>query len=163
MKLNETLCRIRRLYAHSGPCSQRPARRAKETHPGGAREVSGKSCTSWPEAKTKGQVFRFGPRNKRPLVDRGFLAVLARYFGPSQALTNDLTDSQIKAVCILQQHPAHITPIIEAKRLFVNVAEQVERLNGNMRAVNTALQQTPEVLQPIRVNIFPHILAWSIT
>lgn len=42
-----------------------------------------------------------------------------------------------------------ITTIVEAERLFVDVAEQVKGLKGNVGAVQTPLQQRPEVLQSI--------------
>ena len=42
----------------------------------------------------------------------------------------------------------HALPVVVAEGLLVKVAEQVERLDADVCAVNAALQQRPEVLQP---------------
>ena len=42
--------------------------------------------------------------------------------------------------------------VVVSKALFVQVAEQVEGFNADIRTVNAALEQAPEVLQPVRMN-----------
>ena len=49
-------------------------------------------------------------------------------------------------------------PIVVAKGLLVNVTKQVERLDGDVGSVQAPFQETPEVLQAIRVNIAANIL-----
>jgi hypothetical protein len=39
--------------------------------------------------------------------------------------------------------------------LLVNIAEQVERLNRNVGAIDTALQEAPEVFAVVSMAIFP--------
>ena len=43
--------------------------------------------------------------------------------------------------------------MIESKRLFVNVSEQMEGRNGNVGAGETALQQAPEVFHAVGVDV----------
>lgn len=47
--------------------------------------------------------------------------------------------------------------IVIAKRLLVNVPEQVERLNAHVRSVQAALQETPKVLHSVCVGVAFHI------
>ena len=46
----------------------------------------------------------------------------------------------------------HLKTIVVTERLFVKIAEQMERFNGNVGATKTALQKTPEVLKAVGVN-----------
>jgi hypothetical protein len=52
---------------------------------------------------------------------------LAGDFGPRQALSNDLSDGQIKAVTVV-----HVLAVVVAKRLPIKVREEAERLYGNV-------------------------------
>jgi hypothetical protein len=49
-------------------------------------------------------------------------------------------------------------PVVVAERLFVQVAEQVEGLDANVGAVQTAFEQAPEVLHRVRKDIAVHVL-----
>jgi len=49
-------------------------------------------------------------------------------------------------------------PVVIAESLFVKVAKQVERFNANVGAVQAPLQETPEVLHGVRVDVPVHIL-----
>ena len=70
-----------------------------------------------------------------------------------EALAYDLRYRQAEAVGIV-----HVDTIVKAERLFVNIAEQVERLNADVGAVDAALQETPEILHAIGVNVLANIL-----
>ena len=48
-------------------------------------------------------------------------------------------------------------PSVVTKSLFIDVAEQVERLYADVRSVQAALQETPEVLHSVRVDVPIHI------
>src|SRR5690606_33978031 len=48
---------------------------------------------------------------------------------------------------------------VEAEHLLVEVAEQVERLNGDVRTAERPLKQRPEVLDAVRVDFATHVLA----
>jgi len=43
--------------------------------------------------------------------------------------------------------------LIVAERLFVQIAEEMERLDRHIGAFQAALQQRPEVLKPVRMNL----------
>ena len=47
----------------------------------------------------------------------------------------------------------HIVPVVKPKSLFVDVAEQVERLDIHVGSLESAFEQTPEVFQSVRVNL----------
>src|ERR1035437_5697114 len=65
----------------------------------------------------------------------------------SQTATNYMPHPKDEALCII-----HIS-VVEAEGLFVNVAEQVERLNRNVGAVKRAFQKAPEVLHSVGVDV----------
>ena len=48
--------------------------------------------------------------------------------------------------------------VVVSKRLFVNVPKQVEWLHADVRAVQAALQETPEVLHRVGMDVAVHIL-----
>src|SRR6266513_5305781 len=43
--------------------------------------------------------------------------------------------------------------LVEPKRLFVQISEQVERLNAHVCPFDSALQERPEVFQPVCVDM----------
>src|SRR5262245_32066515 len=47
--------------------------------------------------------------------------------------------------------------MVKAERLFVEVAEQMERFDGNVGALDGALQETPKILQAVGMNLFVHV------
>src|SRR5262245_5061890 len=53
--------------------------------------------------------------------------------------------------------PVRRLPGVVAERLFVQIAEQVEGLDGNVRALDRPLEQGPEVLQPVGVDLPAHV------
>ena len=60
---------------------------------------------------------------------------------------DDLRYGQIEPLRII-----HI-PLVVTEYLFVNVTEQMERFDRNVCAVDPALQERPEILATIRVNL----------
>jgi hypothetical protein len=64
-----------------------------------------------------------------------------------QTATDNSAEHFVKPFCVSQ------LPHIEPERLFVQIPEQVKRLNGDVRSLETALQQRPEVLATVRVNL----------
>jgi hypothetical protein len=54
----------------------------------------------------------------------------------------------------LQESTAIVVfPLIETEALFVQIPEQMKRLNIDVGALDRALKQAPEVLQPVSVNL----------
>src|SRR5436853_5545564 len=70
-----------------------------------------------------------------------------------KSLTCNLRGDDAKAITVIQ-----IFSIVKTKRLFIKVAEQMERLNTNIGAVDAAFQQTPKVINLLSVNATAHIL-----
>jgi hypothetical protein len=48
--------------------------------------------------------------------------------------------------------------LVKSERLFIQIAEQVKRLNANVCTSDAALQQTPKVLNAVRVNLTVNVL-----
>jgi len=54
--------------------------------------------------------------------------------------------------------------MVETERLFVKIAEQMERFDRHVGALDGALQEIPEVLQPVGVDLsIGDASAWSMT
>jgi hypothetical protein len=99
------------------------------------------------------QPFSLGPRFPRHgLVDGFRFSHLAGKFRIGQALADDLPNADIKALGI-----SHLA-IVEPECLFVDIAKQVEGFHADVGSVQAALQETPEILHTIGVNVAVHIL-----
>src|SRR6185312_7148187 len=73
MKHSETFSRIRTLHGYRGSRLIGASRRHKTTYRGASEASGAESESARTKAETKGRhAFRFGPRGKRPLVDRLF-------------------------------------------------------------------------------------------
>ena len=151
---SEAAYRIRCLHGPCGPCAFSSSFCHQATR-GGAPQRSG---NEYPQTRTKAQAenqetFRLGPRFSVRALIQSFRSNLAGDFGPGQTLSYDLSNSQIKAVTVV-----HVPAVIEPKRLLIDVAEQVERLDADIGAVQSALQEAPEVLHTIGVYVLIHVL-----
>lgn len=100
------------------------------------------------QAKTQGQALGFvlpASLALRPLPLLGLF--LASEFVPRQAATGDLGAYDGEPLRVGQL--ASVVP----EGLFVQIAEQVERLDADVGSMQLALYQRPEVLHRVRVNI----------
>src|SRR5207302_6181258 len=70
-----------------------------------------------------------------------------------ESLSYNLTHDGHEAIPVI-----HVGSVVIAKRLFVNVAEQVEGLDADVSSLQAALQETPEILKPVGVNLTIHVL-----
>src|SRR6266849_2368393 len=70
----------------------------------------------------------------------------------SDSTVSDMRHSHLKAVPVSNE-VLFGSAIVEAKHLFVYVAEQVERLYGNVRTLQSALEQAPEILKAVCVDL----------
>jgi len=133
-----------------GACSSTQRHQAAR---GGTPQAGGREPESTgAEAQGEGQAFRFGPRGK-VLIERGRFRPLAGDLIPCEALADDLTYRQVKSLTVV-----HVFPGVEPKRLFVHVSEKMERLNADVGSTNRPLEQTPEVLKAVRVDVATNIL-----
>jgi hypothetical protein len=156
MVMNETLSRVRTLHGARGPRDGGPTQRHKTASGRGPQAIGFEADPPWTEAETKGdQAFGFGPRGKvLTLVDTlRFFSNLAGCLLPGQPPSDDLPDGHIKAVAV-----RHVDSVIEAKRLLIDVTEKVERFHADVSAVQAALQETPEVLNTVGVNLPINVL-----
>jgi hypothetical protein len=109
------------------------------------------------KAESSYAAFRFRPRGNRNLEYRlRFFVLLRRQFRIGQSLANDLRTQTAHSFAIINGirfRPAIVVP----ENLFVNIAEEMERLNRNISTVQSALQQTPEILNSVDVNATANI------
>jgi hypothetical protein len=62
-----------------------------------------------------------------------------------------LVDDALEGEC--ETHGVSSLAVVETKRLFIKVAEQMERFDGYIGALEGALQETPEVLKAIGMDL----------
>jgi hypothetical protein len=73
---------------------------------------------------------------------------LAGYFGVGEALSEKVISNVLETKSIMLKR----TEVV-AKNLFVEIPEQVEGFDRNVCALQSALEQTPEILQTVSVNL----------
>lgn len=115
-----------------------------------ASEAEEKGCGETAEAE-QGQGLAFSLSAAlalRPLS----LRLFPRQAIPRQATACNLRADDSKAFRVRQ-----LAPVVP-KALFVKVPEQVERLNADVRAVQLAFNEAPEVLHCVRVDVATDIL-----
>ena len=133
MTSNATFWRVRSVHGSRGSracsatqCYKRTPRRTPQENRAESKQAGAKT-------KTKSQeTFRFGPRFK-VLVGARFLH-LAGDFGKGQTLPHDSRCEFAEAVTVV-----YIVPVVESKRLLVDIAKQVERLDANVGPVRRRL------------------------
>ena len=72
---------------------------------------------------------------------------LARQLGIGEAFVSDTVHDTMKAFSIIESFP-----VVVAKRLFIQVPEQMERLDADICAFQTALEEAPEVFESVSVD-----------
>ena len=73
---------------------------------------------------------------------------LAAQLVEGQPASDDLRHRQPEAVEVV-----HLFPVVVAKRLLIQIPEQVKRFDRYVSAVDSALEQAPIVFQPVGVNL----------
>jgi len=148
MRMDETLSRVRPIHESRGPRACGAPQRLKRTHRRGPQTDRREPQQARTKAKSEAQeTFRLGPRLSVLVVLR-FFVHLAGDFGKGQTLSNDLRCESVEAVTVI-----HALPMVEAEGLLIHVAEEVERLDADVRAAKSALQETPEILNSVGVDI----------
>jgi len=144
MDSNEALNRIRGIQPHSESGPYGISRRNEKARSRVQATVECQPQKAWAEAK--GQPLRF----PRPclLGLRYFAFIRTDQLLVGETLPYDLGDQRGEPIRIV-----HFDPIVEAESLFVNIAEQVIRFHRNVGSVDTTLQQAPEVLHAVGVNL----------
>ena len=127
-----------------------PALHVGAPRKGISQESRAESAPTRSKAEGYGLGFRF-PRPCR-LVSRFSSLRCPDQFRVSEALADDLAHNHIESIRVV-----HILPIVEAERLFIQVAEQVIRFDRNVGPVDTSLQEAPEVFHAIGMYIAVHV------
>ena len=91
------------------------------------------------------------PRPCRLSVCRG--SADAGQFAIGESLAAHVAHRRFKPGLIV-----HALAVVVPERLFVKIAEQVERFHAHIGTADTALQQAPEVFKAIGMNTTIHIL-----
>src|SRR5712672_36510 len=81
----------------------------------------------------------------------GIGSFASQYF-VSEAASGDMRHYTMKALSVIR-----IPSMVVAEYLFVQITKHVERFNRNVRAFQSALEQAPEIFQPVGVNLPVHI------
>src|ERR1017187_4467328 len=149
MGAHETFSRVRSIHKR---------RRAPDVYSKGgdlaARsriQEAGRSESAKTRAKAEGQALRLGPRldfNRFRL----FLLHLAGKLGIREALPGDLGNRQSEPLGIV-----HFLARVVPECLFVNISKQVIWLHADVSPMQPTLQQAPEVLHRVRVDIAPYV------
>ena len=79
-------------------------------------------------------------------------SLVAREFQVGEATASDLAQHGLEASVVVQ------VAQVEGKGALVEVAEQVERLDADVRAMQASLEQRPEVLHAVRMDDPVHVL-----
>jgi hypothetical protein len=141
---------IRRLQGPIESHHGRTALRNRQTRSG----VPKASCTQSEQARTKAETkARRFPRPCRLAGCRFQLLPASNQCIVSESLADDSRKQQLEAVEI-----GSVLTVVKPERLFVNVAEQVVRLDRNVGSIDTALEQAPEIFQTVSVDILPNVL-----
>ena len=114
-------------------------------------EISGESKSQ--RTKTKGQSLGLGPRFPRHGLVDGFRFIqLTGEFRIGQPFADDLTDTDIESLRI-----GHLA-VVEPKRLLIDIAKQVEWLDTDVGSVQLPLNERPEVLHAVSVDVAIRVL-----
>src|SRR6266498_3364651 len=98
------------------------------------------------------ELERFVSSRPRPCLRHVWRITLTREIAVRQAMPCNMRHSLREAPRWADLVPPFILAVVVAERLLIYVSEQVKRFHGNVGAVQSALQQTPEILKRVRVN-----------
>jgi hypothetical protein len=145
MRLDEALKRIRSVHETSGSHLVRSAFGNHETRT--RVQKKGRAQPSKARPKTEAEI-RF-PRPCR--LERFGLFFDLRFADQrieGKAFSNDLANQKTESVCVSDGQA-----VVVPKGLFVNIAEQVKGFDADISTLQAALQETPEVLTIVGVNL----------
>src|SRR5277367_5210654 len=152
---NETFRRIPSVHKPRGPSDLSPKIGDSAPRSGISKRSGAESQAQGAKAENSQATFRC-PRPCRLECSFRFLTLLASEFPISNPLANNLTRHQREAIRIVQRIVFGRTVVI-AEDLLIHVGIEVERLNGNVGATKTALQQRPKVLNTLSVDLAAHV------
>ncbi len=117
------------------------------------------------ESVARRYYFRITGRDSSGKMLGAIAAELSDYFEKQAAAKIStgllgLVIGPLDQLCKLYRNPPAVIvlPLVVAERLFVEIAEEMERFNANVGAFQAALQKGPEVLDPVGMHIPAHVL-----
>jgi len=149
------LCdRVRSFYESRRPRSLRSPFGDTEARPGSSQGCCKESPSTWAETKAAETRTRLPRFNRQGLI-KSRLPHLAGNLRVGQPLSNNLGQRKIKSVCTI--HWAMLgCAIVVAERLFIQIAEQVERLDADVAPFHPTLQEAPEVFEAVGERFHSH-------
>lgn len=142
---NERVQRVRQPRWQGALSPERGTEAPRGTVPE-AIEAESEPARAEAQAPERQDFLGFGPRF-RVLVD-GRFSHLAGDLGEGETASGDSGCQSVEAVTV-----SHILPVVVAESLFIDVPEQVEGFHAYVGTTQTTLQQAPEVLQPVGMDI----------
>ena len=94
------------------------------------------------------------PRPCRFVARRVVLAYELRVCEP---LPEHLAHAEFEAVGVVEFIAEHVLAIVESEHLFIEVAEKMVRLNRNIRSVQLAFYERPEIFERVRMHLAAHV------
>ena len=154
----ETFRRVQQIHETCGSFINRAPRRNAETRSGISKTSGRESEQTRPETRLKKKAessyaFR-RPRAFRNLLEGSFrfFILLRGEFRIRQPLPNNLLAQQTETISVIHWIISR-SPIVESKSLFIHITEEMKRLYRDVSSAEAALQQRPEILQPLRVYV----------
>jgi len=156
---HEAFRRVQQVHELGRPFINRPSRPNTGTRSGVSKTGGRESQQTWPETRIKEKAesiyaFRFRPRAFLNLLEGSFrfFILLCGKFRIRQPLPNNLLAQQTETIPVIHRIIAR-SPIVESKSLFIHITEEMKRLYRDVSSAEAALQQRPEILQPLRVYV----------
>src|SRR5579863_1378971 len=153
MESRETFSRIRSLHGASGSRPRGSTQHHQTARRGTSEAGRTESESAWAEAETESsQAFRFGPRLARCGLVQWRRGYFASDLIPRQSLPDDLAHRHVEAFAVSQRLSVEILPIVETEHLLIDVGLQVRGIDTHVSSLQSALEQTPEILHTVRMN-----------
>src|SRR5665213_176481 len=159
MQAYEAFRRIRSVRSTGRPVAIRAPRRNTPARSG--VQEKGRAQPKEARPKTEAEIRRPRPCRSASVLEgfrAGFFRLLPDQLGVGQPLAHDLLYQLIESIRILPNFSVRILAVVVAKSLFIQITEQVVRFDAHVGTIQAALQETPEVLHTVRVDVAANVL-----
>lgn len=152
MVFNETIRPPRRFSEPRGSRSQYVERRTEPTRNGISKTGGCKPAPSRAKAKSGQAAFRFPRPCRLEIGICGFFSLLRGQPVIRQPLAGDFGAKEFESLRV-----CHVLARVVTEHLLVDVPEQVEGFHADIRALQAPLEQAPEVLHSIGMDLPVHV------
>src|SRR5579863_3577867 len=122
------------------------------------QKETGRNSNASQKATSRQELERFASFRPRPCLRHVWRVTLTRQFAIRQAVSSNATHRFCKPHRIGELLSQRVLPIVESECLLIHVTEQMKRFNGNIGSTKTTLQQAPEILYALYVNLPVNVL-----